>query len=452
MLHKILLIARRDFLATIQAKAFLFSLILAPLLFCGSFIALAVMKNKPDLADRHIAIVDHTGIAAAVVIQAIEEKNEQDMFDKDLPGKDTRQQTMPRYRFETVKADEAHADEAYLDEQRLALSARIRPSDLYAFLEIGAKAVHPDRTGGKSIENGIAWYSNESGFADARRWLSGPLNDGIRRVRLAEAGVEPSRLGPLLEAVEVRSMNLASKDEKTGAIRPAEKRSDLGGFVVPFAMALMIAMIVMLTAGPMLPAIAEDKMQRVHEMLLASATPVELIWGKVLAGLARSLTSALLYVGGAVLMLYAMAMTGLAPLELIPWFLVYMIAEVIMLCAIAAALGAACGSPQDAQSLAIVLVMPVMISMFLITPVLQNPNGGFATVVSFVPPFTPMIMLLRQAMPGGVPAWQPWVGLAGVALWTILTAWVAARIFRVAILMQGKPPSVAEFARWAIRG
>ena len=72
--------------------------------------------------------------------------------------------------------------------------------------------------------------------------------------------------------------------------------------------------------------------------------------------------------------------------------------------------------------------------------------------MSLIPPFTPMLMLLRQAMPGGVPAWQPWVGLAGVLVFALATVWAASRIFRVGILMQGKPPKLAELARWAIRG
>ena len=64
-----------------------------------------------------------------------------------------------------------------------------------------------------------------------------------------------------------------------------------------------------------------------------------------------------------------------------------------------------------------------------------------------------MLMLLRQAMPsGGVPAWQPWVGLAGVLAFTLVMVVAAARIFRVAILMQGKNAKVADLVRWAVRG
>jgi ABC-2 type transport system permease protein len=51
-----------------------------------------------------------------------------------------------------------------------------------------------------------------------------------------------------------------------------------------------------------------------------------------------------------------------------------------------------------------------------------------------------------------VPAWQPWVALAGILAWTLTAVWAAARIFRVGILMQGKPPRIADMVRWAVRG
>jgi ABC-2 type transport system permease protein len=116
-------------------------------------------------------------------------------------------------------------------------------------------------------------------------------------------------------------------------------------------------------------------------------------------------------------------------------------------------LGSGCSSPQEAQQLAIVLLAPIMIPYFLVAFVMQQPNGPISTAMSLFPPFTPMLMLLRQAMPGGgVPAWQPWVGLAGVLAFTLVMVVAASRIFRVAILVQGKTPKMADLVRWAVRG
>ena len=73
-----------------------------------------------------------------------------------------------------------------------------------------------------------------------------------------------------------------------------------------------------------------------------------------------------------------------------------------------------------------------------------------ATGLSLFPVFTPMLMLLRKASPVGIPAWQPWFGLLGVMLATVLIVWMGGRIFRIAILMQGGPPKLSKIIRWAI--
>jgi ABC-2 type transport system permease protein len=265
--------------------------------------------------------------------------------------------------------------------------------------------------------------------------------------------VDPSRLSDVLASVKVDRFGLVSRDPKTGEIHEASKKNEVAEFGVPFGIMLLLGMIVMVGSSPMLSAVTEDKAQRLVEMLLGMATPFELMMGKVLGALGTSLTSSAFYIIGGTLALEGMGLSGMVPFAVFPWFYAYLIADVIFLCSFAAALGAGCGSPQDAQQLAIVLLAPVMIPYFMITFIMQQPNGAISTALSLFPPFTPMLMLLRQAMPGGgVPAWQPWVGLVGVLAFTLVMVVAAARIFRVAILLQGKTPKVAELVRWAVRG
>jgi ABC-2 type transport system permease protein len=207
-----------------------------------------------------------------------------------------------------------------------------------------------------------------------------------------------------------------------------------------------------LGSAPMLQNVTQDKSQRIVEMLLGTVTPLELMAGRVLGSVGVSITSSVLYVAGGILAVNGLGLSGLLPLAILPWFYVYLLADVVMLCAFAAALGAACSTPQDAQNLAIVLLTPCLIPMFTLVTVLREPNGMVSTVLSLIPPFTPILMLLRQAIPNGVPAWQPWAGLAGVVAFTLATVWAASRIFRVAILMHGKPPKLSELMRWAVNG
>jgi ABC-2 type transport system permease protein len=437
------LIARRDYLATIRTKAFIIGLVVAPILFGGGFLGIALMQSKPDIKERHIAIIDRTGAAAASVIQAAQEQNAKDAFEKT-----THRQVRPRYIFETL----APAADAKL--QRLELSERVRHEQLFAFIEIGPDALRAAPVGDTdSKATPVATYSNAGGFDEASRWLADSVNEGIRRVRLTRLGVDRSRFDEILAEVRVGRFGLVSRDPKTGEIREAGKKNEIAEFAVPFGIMLLLGMIVMVGSSPMLSAVTEDKAQRLVEMLLGLATPFELMMGKVLGALGVSLTSSAFYIIGGTLALEGMGMSGMVPFAVFPWFYVYLIADVTFLCSFAAALGAGCSSPQEAQQLAILLLAPVMIPYFLVTFIMQQPNGGISTALSLFPPFTPMLMLLRQAMPGGgVPAWQPWVGLVGVLVFTLVMVTAAARIFRVAILLQGKAPRLADMVRWAVRG
>jgi len=441
-MHKVFTIAKRDYLATVRTKAFVFGLVVAPVLFGGGSIAMTFFKGKPDLTDRRVAIVDHTGVVAGPLVSAAREKND-------------REQIAPRYVFEVI------APAADSKDQLLALSGRVRRKQLAAFLEIGKDALRPPKPAGDSGEETsektgpdarVSYYANVGGIDEMRNWLNGPINDGVRLARLAQLGIDIDKNKGLAASVPIEGLSLVERDEKTGKVGKARKRSEMEGFLVPFTVAMILAMIVMVGSAPMLQNVTQDKSQRIVETLLGAAAPFELMTGKVMGSVGVSVTSSILYVLAGTVAVNALGVAGLLPLTIIPWFYVYLLADVVMLCAFAAALGACCSTPQDAQNLAIVLLMPCLIPMFMLVTVLQQPNGMVATVMSLIPPFTPILMLLRQAMPNGVPAWQPWVGLVGVLVFAVATVWAASRLFRVAILMQGKPPRLGQMVRWAMKG
>jgi ABC-2 type transport system permease protein len=436
-LRRILLIAKRDYLQTVQSKAYLVGLILLPLLFGGGFLVLP-LANRGESRNLRIAVLDRTGVSGPAVIQAAEEANRKSMAIAPFGS-----ERMPRYTFEEVKPEPDHSA------QLLSLSDQIRKGELFVVLDIPPDALHP---AGDGKQEGVRYYTNSGGLVDRMGlWLPAAVNDGLHRVRLAQLGVDPARVPGVLSDIPVVSMNLISRDPATGKIVLAEKKNPVQAAAVPFFLVFLMIMVTLVGSAPNLGGVAEDKMQRVHEMLLSSASAFELMLGKVLAGLGASLTTSTFYIIGGLLVLAGMAMFGLAPLHLIPWFFVYLIADVVMLSALAVALGSACATPQDAQHLAFLLILPIMIPMFALAPIMQQPNGGLALVMSFIPPFTPVVMLLRQALPGGVPWWQPWLGLAGVFLWAAATIWAAARVFRIGILSQGKTPQFAELAHWVLR-
>jgi ABC-2 type transport system permease protein len=174
--------------------------------------------------------------------------------------------------------------------------------------------------------------------------------------------------------------------------------------------------------------------------------------GKIIGGVGVSLTASAVYVIGGIVLVNHLELGEYIPYKLLPWFFTYMVAAIVMMGAIFASLGAACNDPKDAQSLTMPAMIPIMIPMFFLFPVIREPQGTLATVGSLIPIFTPMLMILRQATPVGVPAWQPWAGLALVLLFTVFAVWAGGRMFRVGILMQGTPPKLSNFVRWIVKG
>jgi ABC-2 type transport system permease protein len=97
-------------------------------------------------------------------------------------------------------------------------------------------------------------------------------------------------------------------------------------------------------------------------------------------------------------------------------------------------------------------MMPLMLSMMLPWilwwPIVQNPSSTLALVVSFVPPVNSFGMLLRVASSTPPPAWQVWLSIGFGVVGVFGALWVAAKVFRVGILMFGKPPDLRTLIRW----
>jgi ABC-2 type transport system permease protein len=442
--RRALLIAKRDYLVSVKSKAFLFGLILFPILFGGGMIGIAVMKAKPDLADRHVVLLDRTGKLAQYMVAAAERKNKTDSIDLK-----TGIQTEAHYIIDPTPVEPGDQNE-----QRLALCDRVRKHEIFGFLDVAADAIHPlEPTDDKKearADGGL--YSDAGKLDQAEGWLGAVLSEAVRTARLAELGIDPKKAPDAMKGAHIDTMTLVVRDAGTGTIQTPVKQNVTAAFFVPFGTMMLLFMVIMIGAAPMMTSATEDKSNRIVEMLLGIATPMDLMAGKVLAGVARSLTSSVLYVTGATFVLLSMNIAGVAPLAIVPWFYAFLIAQVTMMCAMATSLGAACNTPQEAGNLVMLILAPVMIPLFLMAPIASNPNGAFATVMSLLPPFSPSLMIFRMSMPSSVPAWQPWAGLAGTIIFAMLGIWIASRIFRVAILMQGQPLRMKLLVEWAMKG
>jgi ABC-2 type transport system permease protein len=113
------------------------------------------------------------------------------------------------------------------------------------------------------------------------------------------------------------------------------------------------------------------------------------------------------------------------------------------------AVGAAASEMRDAQSLMMPVIAVMMVPWVLAAPIARNPNSLFSTAMSFIPPVNTFAMLLRLTSSAPPPVWQVWltivIGIASVCA----AVWFAAKVFKIGLLMHGKPPDFGTLLRWA---
>lgn len=438
-MRKILWLAHREYKVSVRTKGFIIGLILFPVFMGGSGIAIALLKDRVDTTDKKIAVIDRTGIIADVLLEAAEERNGSEVFKED-----TGEKIRPAYLLEIVEPNDENPRL-----QRLVLSDKIRGDELHGFVEISSEALHPPKEPEGPV---IAYYAENAAMDDARGWLDGRINNFLRRARLAETGLDESMVQDMFLWSSVQGLGLLTVDEETGAVRDGRRSSEGEALLVPVVVGMLMFMMIMMGALPQLQSVMEEKTQRIAEVLLGSVTPFQFMAGKVLGGIAVTLTAAAVYVIVSIVVFRQVGMNEIIPYRVLPWFFAYMVMAIIMFGAMMAAFGASCNEAKDAQNLTMPALMPVMIPMFIMFPVIKEPLAGFATGLSLFPLFSPMLMMLRISTPMAIPAWQPWAGLVGVLAFTVLSVWAAGRIFRVGILMQGRPPRLGDLFRWAFRG
>jgi ABC-type Na+ efflux pump permease subunit len=437
--NKVLRIARREYLATVRTKGFILGLVLAPVVMGGSGIAMALLEGHVDTRDRVLAIVDRSGLAAEALVEAAKARNEREVYDEE-----TGEKIQPGYVIEVVPPDELDPQA-----QRLELSNRVRRGQLHAFIEIDVGVLHPRED---PVASRIGYYAENAAVDDIRRWVERPINNHLRWLRLGEKGVAASAAPDMFDWVSAGPMALVSVDPETGEVRQGRRTSELEALAVPMVLPLLMFLMIMMGAVPLLNAVVEEKSQRIAEVVLGSVRPSHFMAGKVMGGVAVSLTGAAFYIVGGVIALTHFGLSEHIPFRILPWFVAYMLMAIVMIGAINLAFGSLCNDAQEAQSLMLPVMLPLMVPMFVIVPVLREPDSLFATVLSLIPPFTPILMLLRMAVREGVPLWQQWAGLAGMLVAALIAVWAAGRVFRVAILMQGVPPKLGNLFRWAFRG
>jgi len=472
-MRKVLTVAAREYKAAVLTKAFIIGMAMMPILMGGSIFIQIVFKDLKSVKDKRIVIIDRTpGEKVFGDLKAsADSRNKESIFDK-ATGK----QKEPKFILEKVSPEDD------VLKQRYALAQQVKNDEIFAFVDIGAKVfdtpkfnsnITPATYAAEMTANApdlqdeetkavktrlpdelaVRYYSNKPTYTDFQKWLTKAVNNVIQAERAKRIGLlDLAKLMVVLFPAPTTSRDLPRLNRLTGEIEDGKEVNLLASFLIPFGIVMLMFMIIMVGATPLMQGVVEEKMQKIAEVLLASVRPFELMLGKLLGGVGVSLTLGSAYLVGGMIAAWYYGVTDYFSPVVVAWFVVYLVLAVLMFGSLFVAVGAACTDIKETQS----LLMPVMLlatfPLFFLTKIIQEPDGALARAISFFPFATPSIMVARIAIPPGASPTDPILGVAIVLVTTLVCVWVAGRIFRVGLLMQGKGASFAEVARWVWKG
>ncbi len=435
-MRKIFVIARREYTAMVGSKAFIISIAIMPILMLGGAIAPQLLRDQVDTNDKRIVVLDQSGTLYDSLQQAVVARNE-----FATQNAETGKQIAPSYKVEPGPAG------TVTDELRLKLSDEIRQGGLYAFVEIPADVLQAGSDGQPAV---MTFYAENTALSEVKRWFDQTLTNLVQTRRLEAAGIDP-KVVDQSKAIVLQGRGLLALTSD-GNIKKSAGRQEMLSIMLPLGIMMFMFMIIMMSAQPMLESVLEEKTNRIAEVLLGSATPLQIMTGKLFGNVAGSLTIATIYLTGA----YALAryndMLDVVPFDILPWFLVYQVLAVLMFSSLFMSIGAAVNQLKEAQSLLLPIWILIVLPLFVWLNIVQAPTGSFATWFSMIPPFIPMLMCLRMSATSAVPLWQPVLGLVLSLATTALCVFAASRVFRIGMLTQGRAPKFSELLRWAITG
>lgn len=419
-MRQIWAVLRREYIERVRTKGFILSTIAIPVLMVGFIGLSAFMGMRAERFDRQWVLVDRTGRIGAQVAEAIGAAG----YAADLLG-----------------------GEAPLED----LDARILDDDLEAYIVLDEATLR---------DGAFSYRSDDSPGSTRTAVLEGIVVREVLRQRIA--GLEnPGEVQALLDRGGHLEFERVT-DDPSGADEISEAE-EISGIATGLAGVFILYISMLIYGAFVLRAVLDEKRNRVVEVVISAVTPGRLMFGKILGVGSMGLTqlgiwaasAALLGLLGVPMLAAALAQEGalgefahlLPGVGTLLLLLAYFILGFFLYAALFAAVGAMCSSEEEAQQaqfpVMMLLIVPFVMQMYSLQ------GGGFDWMewAALFPFFTPILMFPRAAA-GSVEWWMVAISLVLMALAVVATAWVAGRIYRVGILMQGKRPTLREVVRW----
>jgi len=287
---------------------------------------------------------------------------------------------------------------------------------------------------------------------DLRRWFSGLASDAVRERRLAQHSLDPKVVRWIEEPLHfaVRRIGEGGSDEEVDT-------QDLVRQWAPPVFVYLLWVSIFGISQMLLTNTVEEKSNRIMEVLLSSVSPVQLMAGKIFGIAFTGLTM----IGTWVLFFYFAVsfLPSLLGIELgfnlgvvaadptyVISFVVYFLLGYFLFSTLFVGIGSLCSTLKEAQNLQTPVTLVLLVPIFAMIPVARDPNGPLAVALSYVPPFTPFVMMNRAAGPPSAFEYVSTTLLLIVSIAVVI--WATAKIFRIGILMSGKPPRLGEVIKW----
>jgi ABC-2 type transport system permease protein len=271
--------------------------------------------------------------------------------------------------------------------------------------------------------------------------IQAAMQEALVNARTRSQGIDRAQAESLVRVARGKLVTV-TKDSERSTIR------GING-ILPIFFVILMFMGVMTGGQSLLTSTVEEKSSRVMEVLLSALSPMELLAGKIVGQFGVSMIVLGLYIGMGSALLISFALFGLINPWLLPYVGIFFVISYLTYGSLMVSVGAVVNDMREAQSLMMPLMLVLTFPFWVWFPISQNPNSPFATVLSFIPPINSFAMLLRLTSTAPPPWWQVWasIGVGVLGVWGAL--WFAAKIFKIGLLMFGKPPNIATLIRWA---
>jgi len=423
------LIAKREYLERARTRSFLALTLLLPAIMTVAMLLPAKFATIGERA-QHVVVVTSSPQFGETIRQRL-------LFTSTVTDDDD--EASPEASATRPKPDKQYiidVDSNPTDAERAILRDKVmsRAIDSYIWLTDDAIA------SGK-----VTWAGRGVAGFGARSRLSEKLNRILLYTRLSKNGFPADQADLMLKPIKIEAVGIEGG-------REAKDKTE-AKFLQVLVMVMPLYMTVLLYGISVMRSVLQEKSSRILEVLLSSATSTELMAGKLLGVGAVGLTQILVWtvMAGAVALPSLAMQPALSEFQIPPLvlaaFAVFFLMGYLLYSTIYAAIGAISTTEQEGQQLQFFVVIPLVLSVFMLLPVVKTPDAPAVVWISMIPFFAPLLMYARIVVQTP-PVWQIALSLFLLIATIAGILVLCARIYRIGILVYGKRPTLPEILKW----